>query len=163
MSSDHSSASAGHAASDDHGHGSHHGTDYYVKTYVVLLVLFAVSVIGPLAEIKILTLITAFGIAGVKAFLVMRNFMHLNVEKPFVWYMLTTAVAFMVLFFAAVAPDVMSHSGSNWENVAAQAEVQRGMAAGDEGGHGAHEGDGHEGDGHDDKGHDDPHAPAGDH
>ena len=41
---------------------------------------------------------------------------------------------FMVLFFAATAPDVMNHEGTNWNNTAAKAEVERGLAA--EAGHG---------------------------
>ena len=43
--------------------------------------LLVVSVAGPMLEIKIVTLITAFGIAVVKAYLVAKNFMHLNIEQ----------------------------------------------------------------------------------
>jgi hypothetical protein len=39
---------------------------------------------------KILTLITAFGIAIVKALIVAAFFMHLNVEKKYIWYVLLT-------------------------------------------------------------------------
>ena len=48
--------------------------------------------------IKWLTLVTAFGIAVVKAYLVAANFMHLKVEKKYVVYLLLTALAFMFLF-----------------------------------------------------------------
>ena len=48
---------------------------------------------------QIFVLVTAFGIAFVKAYLVAAKFMHLDVEKPFVWYLLTTCLVFMVLFF----------------------------------------------------------------
>jgi caa(3)-type oxidase subunit IV len=113
---------------------------HYVRIWGVLLVLFAISVLGPVLEIKWLTLITAFGVAVVKASMVVKYFMHLDVEKRFVHYFLATSLVFMFLFFAAVAPDVMNHKGSNWVNVAAEAEVQRGLAAGD--GHGGH-GDAH--------------------
>jgi hypothetical protein len=67
-----------------------------------------------------LTLITAFGIAVVKAYLVAANFMHLKVERRYVTYLLLTVVAIMGLFYAGVSPDVMHHSGRQWENVAAQ-------------------------------------------
>jgi hypothetical protein len=78
----------------------------------------------------------------VKAYLVASNFMHLNVEKKYVAYLLCTALAFMFLFYAGVAPDVMNHRGRRWENVAAQNETQRALKA-----HAAmleHGGEGHE-------------------
>ena len=108
----------------DGGHGAHVGPSYE-KTFITLLVLLAVSVAGPEIGIKWLTLITAFGIAIVKAYLVASRFMHLNIEKKIVSYLLLAALAFLFLFFAGVAPDVMKHRGNNWENVAAQDEVHR--------------------------------------
>ena len=39
----------------------------YGKVYLILLVLLVVSILGPMLEIQVITLITAFGIAGVKA------------------------------------------------------------------------------------------------
>ena len=62
--------------------------------------------------IKIVTLITAFGIAIVKAYLVAKNFMHINIEKRFVPYIVRTVLVFMLLFFAGVAPDVMKKDGT---------------------------------------------------
>jgi len=101
--------------SDDH-HDKH-----YVKIWGILLVLLLVSIIGPeVAEYtpktvgKYIILITAFGIAFVKAYMVAKHFMHLNVEKPVVHYFLATCLVFVVLFFAATAPDVMKQDGSNW-------------------------------------------------
>jgi hypothetical protein len=64
--------------------------------------------------IQAVTLITAFGIAVVKAYLVAKNFMHINVEPKYVVYLMTTMLVFMLLFFAGVAPDVMKFEGSNW-------------------------------------------------
>lgn len=138
---------------DDHGHGPHHDASFYYKTYGVLLGLLVVSLVGPevgeALSLPIVTLITAFGIALVKAWIVIKNFMHLNVEKAFVHYFLITSLAFMGLFFFAVAPDVMKHEGTRWKNVAAEAwieKVEAEFAAGggehhgaaaDENGHGA--------------------------
>jgi caa(3)-type oxidase subunit IV len=134
---------------DSHGHGHAHEdhTKHYLKIYVILLVLFAVSVTGPMIGIKWLTLLTAFGIAVVKAYLVASNFMHLNVEKKYVGYLLLTALAFMFLFYAGVAPDVMNHRGRRWENVAALNETQRALKA-----HAANPGHGEHGGGHDEHG-----------
>ncbi|MCO4744735.1 MAG: cytochrome C oxidase subunit IV family protein, partial [Proteobacteria bacterium] len=123
----------------------------YVRIWAILLVLLLASVVGPLigemTGMMIITLITAFGIAFVKAWLVIKEFMHLTEEPPVIHYILITCIAFMFLFFAAVAPDVMNHHGSRWVNVAAIDAVERGMAAGEAGGHG----------------HGEHAAPAGDH
>ena len=55
--------------------------------------------------------------------------MHLNIEKKYISYMLGTMLMFMLLFFAGTAPDVMKHEGQNWENRAAEAEVERALKA----------------------------------
>jgi caa(3)-type oxidase subunit IV len=110
-------------------HDEAHEDSSYVKIWAMLLALLVVSVIGPMAEIPILTLVTAFGVAGVKAYLVVRHFMHLSVEPKFVAYALTTCLGFIVLLFAGTGPDVMRHDGQNWSNVAAHVEVDRALAA----------------------------------
>ena len=90
----------------------------YVKVWAILVVLLAISVAGPevgaATGIQAITLITAFGIAIVKAYLVCKNFMHLNIEKRYIVYMLSTCLVFMLLFFTATAPDVMRFEGTNW-------------------------------------------------
>jgi caa(3)-type oxidase subunit IV len=94
-------------------HGTHAHPNY-VKIYVTLLVLFVISVLGPTLGIKAVTLITAFGIAIVKATMVAAYFMHLNIEKRYIWYLMFTMLALMLVFFAGVAPDVLKQSGTNW-------------------------------------------------
>ena len=111
---------------DEHGHDDHHVN--YTKIYLTLLVLFVISVLGPELGIRWVTLITAFGIAIVKARLVINNFMHLAWEKRIMKWMLATSLILMFLMVAGVAPDVMNHEGNNWENLAAKAEVERGLA-----------------------------------
>lgn|SRR5688572_6293071 len=119
----------GHAAHSAHEEAEH--IRFYTKIYIILLVLFLISVAGPvvgdLVHSKALVLITAFGIAVVKAYLVCAHFMHLAIEKRYIGYLLTTTLVFMFLFYAGVAPDVMEHHGRNWENVAAKQEVERAM------------------------------------
>lgn len=88
----------------------------YVKIYGILLVLFVISVLGPTLGIEAVTLITAFGLAIVKATMVAGYFMHLNVEKRYVWYILLGMLVFMIVLFAGVAPDVMKSSGQNWRD-----------------------------------------------
>jgi caa(3)-type oxidase subunit IV len=90
-----------------------HETNYF-KIWLILLSLLVVSIAGPFLGIEIVTLITAFGIAIVKAYLVAKNFMHLNIEPRYAVYLLTTMLVFVLLFFAGTAPDVMKHEGTNW-------------------------------------------------
>jgi len=87
----------------------------YIKIWGILIFLLFLSVLGPEIGIKWVTLVAAFGIAVVKAYIVAKNFMHLNVEKRYIVYLFLTALAFMALFFFGVAPDVMKGSGTNWE------------------------------------------------
>ena len=141
----------GHAG-HDHGHDAHeehiHEVSHYVKVYAALLGLFMISVAGPILEIWWLTLITAFGIAVVKASMVVKFFMHLDLERRFVHYFLAVSLLFMFLFFFAVAPDVMNHRGTNWENVSAQHAVDVGMKALNEGGGGHGHGEAAPAEGH---------------
>ena len=64
----------------------------YTKIYITLVVLLCISVAGPHLGIFWVTLITAFGIALVKADLVIQNFMHLKVERRIVKWMLATSL-----------------------------------------------------------------------
>jgi len=99
----------------DHAHTQEH-THHpnYVRVWAILAGLLVVSVTGPLVGIRVVTLVAAFGIALVKAYLVAKNFMHLNVQKPVVHWALGIALAFMVLLFAGVAPDAMKNRGQHW-------------------------------------------------
>jgi len=106
--------------------GEHHHPNY-VKIWAILVGLLAVSVVGPMVGVRWLTLVTAFGIAIVKAYLVARNFMHINLEKRWVAYLLLGMLAFMAIFMGGVSPDVMKHDGANWNNDAAKAWVEKGL------------------------------------
>ncbi|RIL07292.1 MAG: hypothetical protein DCC71_03570 [Proteobacteria bacterium] len=125
---------AQHAVShDEHAHAgehSHHGN--YVKIYLILLVLLVISILGPEIGIRWVTLITAFGIAVVKAYMVAKNFMHITFAPRYVAYLVGTCLIFMLLFFAGTAPDVMKFSGTNWQKPAweaAHAEAAHGGGA----------------------------------
>ncbi len=98
-------------------HAEHHGPSYF-KTYIILMGLMLISLIGSeigkATDIIAITLISAFGIAVVKAYLVAARFMHLNIEKRYIVYMLTTCVVFMFLFYSAIASDIQRDTGTNW-------------------------------------------------
>jgi caa(3)-type oxidase subunit IV len=98
--------------SEEHSEHSHTN---YVKIWAILLVLLIISVLGPMIGIKAVTLVTAFGIAIVKALMVAAYFMHLNIEKRIAWYILFAAVAFLAVCFYGIAPDVMNKEGANWK------------------------------------------------
>jgi caa(3)-type oxidase subunit IV len=109
-----------HAAPAEHAEHTHHGN--YVRVWAILLALLVVSVAGPLVAqfiehrhtALLLTLATAFGIAVVKAYMVAKNFMHINFTQRFVSYLVMTMLVFMLLFFAGASPDVMKVEGQNW-------------------------------------------------
>jgi caa(3)-type oxidase subunit IV len=125
-------------------HAAHHTS--YVKIWFILLVLLCVSVAGPFLGIFWVTLITAFGIAIVKAYMVAKYFMHIDVQPKFVAFFLVTTLAFMGLFWAGVAPDIMNHEGTNWSNESAKLETKLGLEkqhAAAAGGHGEHGGGEH--------------------
>ena len=113
--------------SDDH---AEHGDKHYIKIYFWLLLLLIVSYVGPEFGIQWLTLLTAFGIAIVKAYLVTVNFMHINLTPRYVIYTVATSLIFMLLFFAGAAPDVMKDRGTNWVKPA-WIEAERAFAAGE--------------------------------
>jgi caa(3)-type oxidase subunit IV len=132
-------------------HSGDHSQAFYLKIWANMLVLLIISILGPIVaphlafgflQAWMITLLTAFGIALVKAYLVAANFMHLNIEKKYISYLLGTMLMLMLLFFAGVAPDVMKHEGQNWENVAAETEVERALEAERAAaGHGEHAGE----------------------
>jgi caa(3)-type oxidase subunit IV len=119
----------------DSVHATEHTHVNYVKIWAILVGLVGVTVAGPMLGIKIVTLITAFGIAFVKAYLVAKNFMHVNVEKRFIPYIVLTVLVFMVLFFAGAAPDVMKKQGTQWEKPSWLAAPAHSPAAAEEGSH----------------------------
>jgi caa(3)-type oxidase subunit IV len=86
----------------------------YIKIWAILVVLLIVSVAGSISHIREVVLIAAFGVALVKAYLVAKNFMHVNVEKRWVPYLMIMCLLFVAILFAGVAPDVMKHSGLHW-------------------------------------------------
>ena len=95
-------------------HPDDHSSGRYVKIWVILLVLLAISIIGPTLGIQWLTLITAFGIALVKAGMVCAYFMHLNIELKYIWYMLFATLLLLLVLFTGFAPDVMKPDGQRW-------------------------------------------------
>jgi caa(3)-type oxidase subunit IV len=101
----------------------------YVKIWAILVALLIVSVLGSMSHVRVVLLIAAFGVALVKAYLVAKNFMHVNVEKRWVPYLLIMCLLFIAILFAGVAPDVMKQSGLNWTKNPANQSVPSGAGA----------------------------------
>ncbi len=93
---------------------SEHSHPSYVKIWAILLALLVVSILGPMLEIQAVTLITAFGIACVKAYMVAKHFMHVNLVPKFIPYLMGTCLVFMLLLFAGTAADIYKDEGENW-------------------------------------------------
>ena len=86
----------------------------YVKIWYWLVGLLVLSVAGPMLEIPALTLITAFGIAIVKSYLVAAYFMHLKFEKKIIWFFLILSFCLLGVFFFGTASDLMMTDGDQW-------------------------------------------------
>ena len=80
-----------------------HAHPSYVKIWGILLALLIVSVLGPELEIPAVTRVTAFGIAIIKAYLVVRFFMHVNVEPRYIGFLLVPMLGFVLLFFQGIS------------------------------------------------------------
>jgi len=92
----------------------------YLKIYITLVILFIVSVIGPEVApafgkfAKPVVLLTAFGIAIWKAYLVCCYFMHLKFEKIYAPYILLACFSLLFVFFFGTATDAMFSNGHKW-------------------------------------------------
>ena len=91
-----------------------HAHPNYVKIWIWLVILLIISTVGPMLEIPVITLITAFGIAVVKAYMVAANFMHLKFEKHIIWFLMIMSLILLGVFFFGVAPDIMQTKGDQW-------------------------------------------------
>ena len=102
-----------------------HGYNYYVKIWVYLMILLVISIVGPAFEIMWLTLITAFGVAAVKALMVASWFMHLNTEKRYIWLLLISALIFLFGLYVGVAPDIQNNDGASWTRCGAYSDANK--------------------------------------
>jgi caa(3)-type oxidase subunit IV len=102
------------AAIVDHPPAAHRRHPRYVRIWALLVGLLVLSVLGPTLGILWVTLLTAFGIAAVKALMVGAYFMHLDIERAYIRYLLLGLLAIVLVLFAGVAPDVMKKAGTNW-------------------------------------------------
>jgi caa(3)-type oxidase subunit IV len=86
------------------GHGAERG---YVSIWVVLVLLLLVSVAAGSLGHRLLATGLIFGIAIVKAGLVVAQYMHLRLEPKWVAVMMGGAVFLMLVLFAGLYPDIV--------------------------------------------------------
>lgn len=109
------------AHGEDHSQDDHHadhGPGFYIKIWAILLVLLIISILGPMLGNVWITLLTAFGIALVKAGMVATYFMHLNIEQKYIWYLLFAMLVAMGALFMGTTTDIMHYDGQHWVNQA---------------------------------------------
>ncbi len=84
----------------------YHGHPNYLKIYVSLLVLFAISLAAGLIGNTTIMLLVVFGTALIKAILVLGKFMHLQWEPGLVWVAVGLVFFILFAFFWGVYPDI---------------------------------------------------------
>lgn len=77
----------------------------YLRIWVWLLVLVAVSVAATWLLPKVQAVAFIFTVAVVKALLVARNYMHLKHEKLILYAIALVPLAFVLILFFALFPD----------------------------------------------------------
>lgn len=87
--------------------GLYHGHPNYLKVWVGLIILFAMSLAGGLVFGKITEIVFIFGIAIIKACMVGGYFMHLKWEPKFFTLILCFALLCLAFFFGGVYPDIV--------------------------------------------------------
>ncbi len=86
----------------------------YLLVWAVLVTLFVASVTFNLVSSLVVGVVFAFFIAIIKTLMVAAWFMHLNIEKKWVWLMLLTGLLVVFIMWMGIAPDVMETEGLNW-------------------------------------------------
>ncbi|GIL16837.1 MAG: hypothetical protein BroJett040_05880 [Oligoflexia bacterium] len=85
----------------------YHGHPNYIKIWGVLVGILVLSLaVGELGH-KVLSVTLIFGLALVKAIMVIGNFMHLKWEPKLLTWVMIFAVAALGIFYFGVAPDVV--------------------------------------------------------
>ncbi len=84
----------------------HHHPNY-VAIWAVLLALLLAGIVVGNVQSPALGAALVFGVAGVKAYIVAANYMHLKYEPLFVKLIVASALACIVLVLIGLIPDVV--------------------------------------------------------
>ncbi len=81
----------------------------YFLIWVWLMVLVVVSVVASLILPKSLASFLIFAVAGIKALLVILNYMHLKYEKPLIYAFVIVPLLFALILTLLLFPDFVFH------------------------------------------------------
>lgn len=85
----------------------YHGHPNYLKIYLTLLGLFALTVVASLLHNPLIVFFIVFGISIIKGTLVLLYFMHLKWEPKLIWIMLGLALLILLFLFIGTYPDIV--------------------------------------------------------
>jgi len=85
----------------------------YVVVFVLLIGLLTISIPASLYGSGTVSTMIIYGVAVAKAYLVLRVYMHLNVEPPFITIILAGCLVAMIYMFLLLYPDIV------WNGMAA--------------------------------------------
>ena len=106
MSHDTSHAHDSHA---DHGHHDH-GIGGYLVVFVLLMILLVATVAVAYFHLGIFNVPVAYGIAAIKAVLILWFFMHLNEQTRLVQVFAFASFAWLLIFMIMLSGDYLSRT-----------------------------------------------------
>ncbi len=86
----------------------YHGHPNYLLVYLILVAILGISLLAGYLGAKLLAVVLIFGLAVVKAGLVLANFMHVKFEPKIIWGIIGFAVLCMFFFYFGVFPDIVN-------------------------------------------------------
>jgi len=79
----------------------------YFRIYLILLAALVVSLILGALSSSALTVTIIFVIAGIKAYLVLNHFVHLEAEPRYIKVAVVGFVAILVVLYVGLVPDIV--------------------------------------------------------
>ena len=89
----------------DVGH-DYHGHPNYLRVFIFLLILFAISLVAGFFVSPIAAVAIIFVVAVWKSALVVSNFMHLKYEPLIIWIAVAAVLFCLLAFFWGIYPDI---------------------------------------------------------
>ena len=74
--------------------------------------------------IRAITLITAFGIALIKTYIIAAEFIHLKVEKRITTLIILSIIIIILIFYFNITPNIMKTSGQHWIKITPQTAAE---------------------------------------
>ena len=101
--SNHSNSASGHGQHQEMGHLVPYAV--FLRVFVALLVLTAITVLVSLKDFGMLNIVVAMTVASIKALIVALFFMHLKYENPLTWLYAMFPIGLLSLLIGLVFLD----------------------------------------------------------